>query len=549
MLLGPSAGEHSLITDKHFDCLAKKCELALDYHVIDGIYSPLRPKAWLNLLYSGKTWDKDTLFILDGVYNGFRVVDPTAAVPIYNCRNYNSCFDGDNLQKMNSIMTAELASGKISVSESRPDQVHALGAVPKPNGSVRHITDCSMPRKTSVNNFMKSTFTTFTFNTIDDVIKDIQPGSFMATVDLQDAYRSVPIYNGDRKHFGLSWDFGSGPTYLTDNFLCFGSRCSAFIFNRLTDSVTRFMRRQGYCCYNYLDDFIIIESSFASACAAQNLLIRTLRNLGFYISWKKLISPTQKCRFLGIDIDSVKQKLILPEEKLEKLHRELRFWSGKRTATKFQLQHLCGVLNFCCKIVRGGRVYMFHMIRLLKLFNDQRRISLPKSFHDDIAWWKSFSRVFNGCADFFNPEHSYTELYTDACLYGMSGICNSDFYQAKILPCDDEDVCCYTLSANAYAAYIPKEHVANINVLELVAVLIALARWNHSMSNCRIIAYCDNLQVCYNLAKDKSKNPLSNKILRSIFWMCVRNNMYISPVYLPSVLNVDADYLSHAIGF
>ena len=92
----------------------------------------------------------------------------------------------------------------------KPPQIHALGAVPKPNCSVRHITDCSRPDKLSLNNFMRETFSTFTFNTIETIIK-----AYMATVDLQDAYRSVPIHENDRKHFGLRWDFGQGPIYLT----------------------------------------------------------------------------------------------------------------------------------------------------------------------------------------------------------------------------------------------------------------------------------------------------------------------------------------------
>ena len=309
------------------------------------------------------------------------MVDPGADIPTYECKNYNSCFKDENYQNMNCIMSNELAASKISIARDKPQQIHSLGAIPKPNGSVRHITDCSLPKKSSVNNFMKSTFSRFSFDTIDHVVKDISPNSFMSTVDLQDAYRSVPIHPEDRTHFGLKWDFGQGHTYLTDNFLCFGSRCSAFIFNRLSDAVSRYIRKQGYCCYNYLDDFIIIESSFSSACVAQNLLISTLRRLGFYISWKKVTSPTQYCRFLGIDIDSVSQKLILPDEKLLKLHNELAYWDNKHTATKLQLQRLCGVLNFCCKVIRGGRVYMFHMISLLKLFNQQRRISLPSTFY------------------------------------------------------------------------------------------------------------------------------------------------------------------------
>ena len=496
------------------------------------------------MLYNGASWDRDSMFILDGVYNGFRAVDPSAQVPIYDCKNYNSCFSQSNATKINAILTKELEADKISIVTTKPTQIHALGAIPKPDTSVRHITDCSRPQYFSVNAYMKDTFSTFSFNTIDDVVPHIKSYSYMATVDLQNAYRSVPIHPQDRQHFGLRWNFGNGPVYLNDNFLCFGSKCSAFIFNRLTDAVARYMNSSGYTCFNYLDDFIVVADCYDDARSAQLFLIYTLRRLGFHISWKKVTSPTMFCRYLGIDIDATNQRLLLPNDKLEKLHRELHFWRNKKTATKLQMQKLCGVLNFCCKVIRGGRVFMFHMIQLLKLFNSQRRITLPDDFFIDISWWITFAEHFNGYADFFDPVANTIELYTDACLNGLAAICQNDYYIANVTPSDCDNISFDIISPNAYEVIVPHSHAANINVLELIAVLLALIRWKTLLINSRVLCYCDNLQVCYNLCKDKTKNALSNECLRDIFWLCAKNNMFISPVYIPSAMNVDADYLS-----
>ena len=309
------------------------------------------------------------------------------------------------------------------------------------------------------------------------------------------------------------------------------------------------MCSKGYISYNYLDDFIIIDSSYDKTIKAQNFLIFTLRKLGFYISWSKITSPTQYCRFLGIDIDSLEGKLYLPQEKITKFRRELMFWQNKRTSTKLQMQRLCGILNFCCKVIRGGRVYMYHMIQLLKLFNNSRRITLPSSFHDDLSWWNTFAEKFNGCADFFDPVDNSIDLYTDACLRGLAAVCNGDFYQAKVTSHSCDDVYYYATSDNSYSVLVPEEHVGNINVLELIAVLLSIDRWKSFFNNTRIVAHCDNLQVCYNLAKDKTRNNLANTCLRHIFWLCVDINAYISPVYLPSYYNVDADYLSRCVNF
>lgn len=45
-------------------------------------------------------------------------------------------------------------------------------------------------------------------------------------------------------------------------------------------------------------------------------LIRMLRNLGFNISWKKVVGPTQRITFLGVDMDTRDSTLSLGEEKL-----------------------------------------------------------------------------------------------------------------------------------------------------------------------------------------------------------------------------------------
>ena len=142
----PSKGDNSLISEKDIDSFAKKCKDHLGIHFIDGICSPLNPHAWLNILYDGVSWDSDALFILDGVYNGFRVVDPAANDPVYDCKNYNSCFESSNLVKMKDIFSKELEEGKISLALTKPSQIHALGAIPKPGGAVHHITDCSRPK-------------------------------------------------------------------------------------------------------------------------------------------------------------------------------------------------------------------------------------------------------------------------------------------------------------------------------------------------------------------------------------------------------------------
>ena len=69
--------------------------------------------------------------------------------------------------------------------------------------------------------------------------------------------------------------------------MCYGTKVAPNIFDRLTDAISRHMLHKGFKCYNYLDDFIIIDSTYDKRVNAQLYLISLLRGLGFYIAWQK----------------------------------------------------------------------------------------------------------------------------------------------------------------------------------------------------------------------------------------------------------------------
>lgn len=76
----------------------------------------------------------------------------------------------------------------------------------------------------------------------------------------------------------------------------------------------------------YLDDFICIDSSFERCQYMQLVFLHSLLYLGFNISWPKCSSPNKISRYLGIDFDSLKIQLRIPEDKMAKLYREISFF-------------------------------------------------------------------------------------------------------------------------------------------------------------------------------------------------------------------------------
>lgn len=94
-------------------------------------------------------------------------------------------------------------------------------------------------------------------------------------------------------------------------------------FSRLSDAVSRMMKKRGYICQNYLDDFICYGNSYDQCVSAQLCLIKILRRLGFYINWAKVASPSKQCRYLGLLINSEDQLVSLPVDKLQKVRGAL----------------------------------------------------------------------------------------------------------------------------------------------------------------------------------------------------------------------------------
>lgn len=68
--------------------------------------------------------------------------------------------------------------------------------------------------------------------------------------------------------------------------------------------------------------------------------------------------PTSLIRFLGIGIDSQAMEYHLPDEKLLALKEAVSLVFGKHKIQLRELQSLLGKLNFACRVMPMGRVFV-----------------------------------------------------------------------------------------------------------------------------------------------------------------------------------------------
>jgi hypothetical protein len=167
--------------------------------------------------------------------------------------------------------------------------VHSLGTVPKTESTVRVIHDHSRPAGRSLNDEL--TQSNVSFQSVDDAIRLMSPNCYMAKVDIEAAYRHVPIDPYDWDKTAFCWPTDSLKDLYFDGYLQFGLKNACEVFNRIGRAIIRMMARRGFhVLVVYVDDFIIICSTEAMAWYVFWALRILLRKLGFTVNMR-----THKC--------------------------------------------------------------------------------------------------------------------------------------------------------------------------------------------------------------------------------------------------------------
>ena len=200
--------------------------------------------------------DPDREFILSSIENGFDIIDDNAEFAPVNCDNHPTARPGSPLYgAATSQIIKEIECGNYIICDEVPKIVSPMGVIPKPDGDVRLIHDCSRPVGKAVNDYCNVNWHQ-KFARVDDAAKFMSPGCYFAKVDLRSAYRSVNLSKASQEVTGLKWVLNGETVYLRDSKLPFGAKLSPGIFHRLTQAVKRIMARKGFdLLVVYLDDF------------------------------------------------------------------------------------------------------------------------------------------------------------------------------------------------------------------------------------------------------------------------------------------------------
>ena len=182
-------------------------------------------------------------------------------------------------------------------------------------------------------------------------------GTMLAKIDIQRAFRLLPVHLEDRHLLTMSW---KGEVYI-DHCIPFGLRSAPKLFNILADLLSWATQKAGVSyLIHYLDDYLTIGPPLSQVC--QHNLTLLCKDLCFPLTTDKLEGPATSLSFLGIILDTSRMEIRLPTDKLSRTREMIKAWLPRKKATKRELLSLVGTLQRLLKGHYCDAPPMFSMV-------------------------------------------------------------------------------------------------------------------------------------------------------------------------------------------
>lgn len=142
---------------------------------------------------------------------------------------------------------------------------------------VRHSQQIGVYRPVSNLRALKQFVVTphFKMETLQTVVKLIQPGDYLKSIDLMDAFLHILVHRQSHRYLCFHWE---GQTFQFRTAL-FGLSVVSWLFTRLTKPILSWARGRGIRLSAYLDDWLIMVKSATEATAHASSVMNLLRSL------------------------------------------------------------------------------------------------------------------------------------------------------------------------------------------------------------------------------------------------------------------------------
>ena len=487
-------------------------------------------------------------FLIDGFENGFSI-GYEGNMKIKRTSPNLKLRVGNEVELWNKIMK-KVKEGRYAGPFSEPSFEYfiqsPIGLVPKDNGMKTHlIFHLSYPRTgDSVNSETPREYCTVNYCEFDQAIKHcIEEGKrcHISCSDFSAAFRNLGI---KKAHWPLlimkarnPLDRGKGWVYFIDKCLPFGASISCAHFQSFSDTVAHiveyFTKKK---VTNYLDDFLFAPLLRLLCNRQVQTFLRICQYIRFPVNMDKTFSGSTQFIFLGLLIDTIRQIVCVPVEKIQKAVALINETLSQSKITLLRLQKLCGFLNFLCRAIVPGRAFTrclyVHTASKGSKLKPHHHIKITGEMKADMRMWLSFLERPEACSrpflDYSGVDAIELDLYSDASRnfdLGFGGICGINWVFGKW----DQ---------------FTKNVEPSIEYLELFAVMTVVLLLIKRFRNKRVTLFCDNMSVVHMINGMSSSCRNCMVMIRKITLEGLLQNVRIFAKHVRTNQNGPSDALS-----
>ena len=359
--------------------------------------------------------------LIKGLKFGFPLNYSGPRSPITS-KNLKSVADMPELTKQK--ISKELAMGRIAEPFSVPPfptlRVSPIGLVPKKNGDFRMIHNLSYPCNNSVNDFIDHEFCSVRYSSIDDAVKIIQ--RLGRGQNYQSVISKAPFtYSGYFLAISISWGLFFRINIILINVSLLEHRSVVLYlknFQPLFIGSQKFVPVIQIFCIIWMI-FLFGGDANTSRChETLKTFQEVCKSWGVPLADDKTVEPVEVLTFLGVELDTIKMEMRLPQDKIIELTNRLKICLDAKKVSLRDLQSLLGLLNFACQVVAPGRAFSRRLINATcKVTKPHHRIRVSQEMREDLKVWLSFLSDYNGITVMLDNVWTSNEticLFTDS---------------------------------------------------------------------------------------------------------------------------------------
>ena len=421
-----------------------------------------------------------------------------------------------------------------------------IGLVPKDKGKkTRLIFHLSFPKDgDSVNSGIPHEKCTVKYPDFDEAVKlclNEGVGCYIGKSDMSSAFRHVPmapsqwwllVMKATHPQTGKMY-------YFVDKCLPFGSSISCAIFQAISDAIAWIVRyRTAKDNVNYLDDYLFAALPKSICDQQMQVFLDVCQDINFPVALEKTFWGSTVMTFLGLMLDTVRQIICIPMDKLIKAINWVEFFLNKKNkkATVHEFQQLCGILNFLCRCIVPSRAFLRRLYLKAetgKVLKPHHHVKISEENRLDLLVWRGFLQSHDCfCRPFmdilaWNAEQ--LDMYSDASgnyALGFGAYCGPEWTFGKW----DQEFC--------------SKVKPSIEYLELFAVSVAVLNWIKLFVNKRILLFCENESVVHMINNSSSNCKNCMVLLRIIVAESICRNVRVFAKHVGTRANGKADALS-----